>query len=138
MRLNSILMGLMLMDRLRRYKNKSMDLAKINMSIAYVRVVKQLRLLFLKMMAGGLWVLLLMNGLNLFYITFLMFAPVTDTAKFYVMTGITIAYLLVATITFIYFFSEQKWMEMFNVDELLESVKTTSLGREKQNKEVRS
>lgn len=110
------------MDRLRRYKSKSVDLAKINMTIAYVRVIKQLRLLLLKMMAGGLWILLLMNGLNLFYVTFLMFAPVTDTTKFYVMMGITLVYLLVAAMTFFYFFSERKWMEMFNVDDLVESV----------------
>lgn len=113
-----IVTRLTLMNRLNRYKNSSIDLAKIKMAIAYIKGVRCLRSLFLKIIAAGLAIFLLINGLNLFYITFL-FAPVTQISKAYIALFFVLYFGAVAGII-LYFFSHRKWMEMFDIDELTE------------------
>lgn len=92
------------------------DLAKLKLAKIYLHAVKFSRLFLMGYLGVGVCLILLLVGLSLIHHTILFYAPWSVSIKVTVTLFCAFTYILIAAGVFIYVFSEDKWMKMFNAD----------------------
>ncbi len=113
-----------------QFQRTSIDLVKLRTSAAYLQGVKTLRMLFIALIAMGICIMLVMTAFVLLYFSVLFYAPISAWAKLWLSLGLSLSSILASVGIFHRFFSEDKWMEMFRGDELVDTLTGTN-GKEK-------
>ena len=114
-----------------QYKPATTDLAKIHASMIYLQTVKTTRLLFISLLGIKFCMFLFISAFILLHVGLIFYAPWSDDTKMTITIVCAVIYLAASVGAFVYGFSQKKWMEIFNVDEVLDKI----LGNARENKE---
>lgn len=118
-----------LFSKLRELKSSQpgdSDLAKLKISMVYVKGVESIRLLFLSFLALGLGIFLLLGSVTLFYVVVFAYMPWTDQTKIAVGLWSAAVFLFAAVGIFLRIFDQGQWVKMFHVDKLPEILSSHS------------
>lgn len=109
-------------DSLKLSKEKSIDLAKIEAVIYYLKIVKTVRQIYL----GGLFVLVslifMINGFTFMHVAFFYYAPWKRETKALVIFLLGFCYLVIPLAVYLYFASQKRWMKFSKAGELVQKV----------------
>ncbi|MDE2223284.1 MAG: hypothetical protein KGK03_09485 [Candidatus Omnitrophica bacterium] len=98
-------------------------LAKLKMSLIYVRFIKTFRLLFLSLLGLGVGIILLLAGLVLLHVSLFLYAPWSTETKLAVGLLCAAAYLIATLVLFYQIFSSDKWLKIFHVDAIMDHLR---------------
>lgn len=113
----------MFLKDLGQYKDNTVEAAKLQSYIVYLKSIRTMRLLFISILGIGFCLLLLVSGIFLFHLSLLLYGPWSNNTKM-IITLVSAAIYIGGSIgVFIYIFSQKKWMEIFNADDIVEKVK---------------
>ena len=116
------------------YRQNSMDLAKIKMSLLYIKGIETSRLLFVSLLSVGVCLIFFITGLVLFHATLFLYTPWDMVTKMYIGFSFAMIYLLVSVIAFSYIFSQAKWLKMFHAEGIVDNlIKKPSAKTETEN-----
>jgi len=108
--------------RLNPYAGVSMDLTKLKIAMGYLQTIKTLRALFISLVGAGVLLVLLFCGIVLFHLGVIFYAPWSMEIKMGITFGCAAIYILAAAGVFTYFFSEDKWLKIFNADKIIKEL----------------
>lgn len=95
-------------------------MAKIKMSLVYLRCIKTSRLLFLGVLNMGICLVFILTGLVLLHLSLFLYAPWSAATKMLVGILCSLAYLAAALIMISQIFVPDKWLKIFHADTLAE------------------
>ena len=101
------------------YPRAYLNLARLKISLMYLRSVDTFRLLFISLVGVGICLIFFLSGLILFNVTLFLYAPWSNEIKMYVGFVLAAVYFLIAGTAFLYIFSHAKWLKMFHADNIL-------------------
>lgn len=109
-------------DSLKQSKEKSIDLAKIEAAIYYLKIIKTVRRVYL----GGFFLLvsliLMVNGFMFMHVAFFYYVPWNRETKALTILLLGICYLIIPLAFYLYFASQKKWMKFSRSDELVQKI----------------
>jgi hypothetical protein len=111
-----LFLGAMALKGLNAKKETYQDIARLKMSLMYVKSVETFRLLFVSLLGVGLCLTLLSTAIVLFHITSFLYAPWTDETKMWFGFAFSGFYLLAAVLIFNAIFAQAKWLKIFHAD----------------------
>ncbi len=100
-----------------------MELARLKMSLVYVRAIKTSRLLFMSFLGIGLCMVLLFMGLVLFHVSLFLYAPWSMETKMMVGLLCSAVYFLITIALFYKIFAQDEWLRIFNAEGIMEQLK---------------
>ncbi len=107
---------------IRQSKEKSLDLAKIEVAIYYLKIIKTIRCIYL----GGLFVLVslifMIHGFMFIHVAFFYYVPWSRETKALVILLLGICYLMAPLGIYIYCASQRRWMKFSRSGELVQKV----------------
>ena len=121
------------------YNRSATELARLKMSLMYLKGVETFRLLFINLLGVGVCLIFLISGLLLVPSLLLFYAPWPNEVKMYVGFGCAMMYLLISVGIFSYLFSQSKWLEIFHASGIanqLASKSSSETGHENDSEEV--
>ena len=95
-------------------QGNNMDLARLKVSLMYVRSVKTFRLLFMSLLSMGVCLIFLLVGLVLFHVSLFLYTPWSTGTKMLVGLSCSLVYLLAALAMFSQIFASDKWLKIFH------------------------
>lgn len=104
----------------------SMEIARLKMSLLYIKSIETSRLLFISLLGIGVCLVFMTIGLIIFHATLFLYAPWSAATKMYVGFAFTAIYFSIAGIAFSYVFSQDKWLKIFHADSIINSLKDKS------------
>lgn len=110
------------------HKGAYQEITRLQMEMFYLRSIKTCRLLFLSTVGLGVFLILILGGLILFHISFFLYAPCSAESKMWVGFAFAVVYLLIAAKVFYSVFSEEKWLSMFQAENILKETEETPSG----------
>ena len=116
------------------YRQASMDLARLRISLLYVKSIETFRLLFVSLLGMGLCMIFLITGLVLFHLALLVYTPWTNETKMYVGFACAGVYFLLAAGIVTYIFSQANWLKIFHAEDLVNNLTSEEASEEKGNK----
>jgi len=99
------------------------ELARLKMSLMYVRSIKTFRLLFMSLLGMGFCMVLLFMGLVLFHATLFLYSPWSVETKMLVGFFCSAVYLLMTLTLFYKIFAQDKWLRIFHAESVVEQIK---------------
>ena len=114
------------------YPRAHLDLARLRISLIYLRSIETFRLLFISLLGLGVCLIFLLSGLILFNVTLFLYTPWSNEAKMYIGFILAASYFLVAGGAFLYIFSQTKWLKIFHADNMVGRL-TDPTSSEKEN-----
>lgn len=105
-----------------QWKEKTSDLAKIEGTIYYIKLIELTRRLLLVVYLLAASFLAFVFCLILIHITLLLVLPLPETGKSLVAAGLIILDLVLAVWGFLIIFSQKNWLQFTRAEEMLESV----------------
>ena len=100
----------------------SMEIARLKMSLIYVKSVDTFRWLFISLLGIGACLIFLMSSLIVLHTTLFLYIPWSIEAKMYVSFSLAGIYFLIAVIISSYIFSHAQWMKIFNADKIISNL----------------
>jgi len=100
-----------------------MELARLKVSLTYIRAIKTFRLLFMSLLGMGLCMVLLFMGLVLFHVTLFLYSPWNMETKMLVGFMCSAVYLLVTLLLFSKIFAQDKWLRIFHAEDIMKQLK---------------
>jgi len=94
------------------------EMARLKISLMYVRSIKTLRLLFMSLLSMGICLILLLAGIILFHVSLFLYAPWSVETKMLVGILSSAIYWLLSVALFSKIFSADKWLEIFHAEGL--------------------
>ena len=113
-----------LVKQIRTNPGNHMELARLKLSLLYLRSIKTFRLLFMSLLSMGVCLTFLLVGLILLHATLFLYAPWSIETKMLVgLTG-SVAYLVAAFVMVSKTFASDKWLKTFHADTLTNKLNT--------------
>ncbi len=102
------------------YPHATMELTKLKIAMGYLQTIRTLRLLSISFLGAGICLVLLLSGIILFHLAIFFYTPWSLEIKMAITLGCAGFYILSAAGVFIYIFSEDRWMKIFNADKMID------------------
>ena len=100
----------------------SLDLAKLKMSLVYVKSINTFRLLFMSLLGIGVCLILLISGIILLHTILFLYMPWSIETKIYAGLSLIGVYFFTAFNMCSYIFSQEKWLKIFHADCIVENL----------------
>lgn len=110
------------LEGIRAYRKHTMDLARLKMSLLYLKSIEVFRLLFISLLSVGVCLFFLVGGLVLFHAVLFLYAPWDATTKMLVGFSLSFIYLGISVGAFMYIFSQAKWLKIFYADDIINNL----------------
>lgn len=110
----------LLSERIFCIKNLSEKMVKLKMATGYVKTIKVFRKILVRMFALLFCITFFISGATIIHITILFFAPWTEMTRIILTLVFGCIYIFLAVGLFVFLISEKIWMQLFQVDELIE------------------
>ena len=130
--LKSLLLGLLLRPRqgFNSFQRSTMDLAKLKMSLLYLKSIETSRLLFASLLGIGICLVLLMSSVFLFHASIFLYSSWSAAAKMWFGIFFAVLYMALAAAGFIYIFSQAKWLKIFHAGNIADDLNKKSSSEE--------
>ncbi len=108
------------------YRLASVDLARLKMSLLYIKGIKTSRLLLINLLGMVLCLVFLITSLIIFHTTLFLYAPWSIQTKMVVGILFATIYLLISIWVFLSIFSQDKWLHIFHADHMIDRLRKKS------------
>ena len=98
------------------HKDAAVEMARLKMSLVYLKSVHTFRRLLLSLLGVGVCLIFLTSGFLIFHLALFNYAPWTNTTKLMVGIFLSVFYFVVTALLAKFIFSEAQWLETFNVN----------------------
>jgi hypothetical protein len=106
-----------LVFRQQEYKN----LTQLRMKLFYLRIIKTCRWFFLSFLGIGVCLVFLLSSIIILNLTLFLYVPCSMGIKMWLGFLSAAFYLLIAIGAFIFVFTEEKWLRMFDAQNMLKN-----------------
>lgn len=103
-------------------QESTLELAKLKISLVYLKSIKTFRVLFMSLFAIGTCIVLMTIGIILFHIILLVYFPWSIQTKVVVSLGFVVAYFIAVIFICAQLFLESKWLRIFHAEALAQSL----------------
>ncbi len=114
------LLASLLSNRVFGIKNLSEKIVKLKMAAGYVKTVKVFRRIIVRMFAMLFCLFFFISGITIIHLTILFFAPWTEITRIILTVIFGCIYIFLGAGLFVFLLSEKNWIQLFQVDELIE------------------
>lgn len=102
-----------------RARTSTLDLARLKVSLTYLKSIETARFLFISFMGMGACLVMFFVGLIMLNTVFFMYTSMSHEMKFLVGIGLAFGYIGASVMVFLSISSQAKWMEIFHAQNII-------------------